>query len=137
MLREELRESFSLAHPPRHSRACDCLFSPRLRICGHVTAITMDTFLCTQVCTSCERALKELMEAVWRVLYVSFKGVLTVEGDKLCGHHAAGSATHASSSRRDDSHNRSFCLSKYKKAKRTKILGEEFKGHNRRVHYHQ
>ena len=30
-------------------------FSPRLRICGHVTAITMDTFLCAQVCTSCER----------------------------------------------------------------------------------
>ena len=44
-------------HTPLATRAhAIAFFSPRLRICGHVTAITMDTFLCTQVCTSCEHA---------------------------------------------------------------------------------
>ena len=63
---------------------------------------------------------KEPMEAVWRVLYASFKGILTVEGDNSYCHHTGSRAAHTLSPRRGDSHDRFFPLAEYRKAEKAR-----------------
>eukprot|EP00117_Sycon_ciliatum_P044524 scpid94515/ scgid32113/ len=51
---------------------------------------------------------QERMEAVWRVLYASFKGIVTARGDNSYSHHTGSRAAHSASSRRGESHDRRF-----------------------------
>lgn len=50
----------------------------------------------------------EHMESVWRVLFASFKGILSCGGENRYSHHTGSRTAHAKSDREGERHDRSF-----------------------------
>ena len=62
----------------------------------------------------------ERMEAVWRVLYASFKGIMETSGDNSYSHHTGSRAAHKASARRGETHDRSFPIDKVHQAEKAR-----------------
>ena len=63
----------------------------------------------------------ERMDSVWRLLWASFKGILSDDGgNNNYSHHTGSRTAHAKSSRAGDKHDRSFPLEKFKACETTR-----------------
>ena len=57
---------------------------------------------------ACDTYPADRMDAVWRVVYGSFKGILTSVGDNAYSHHTGSRVAHSQSDREGDNHDRSL-----------------------------
>ena len=60
------------------------------------------------------------MDSAWRILWASFKGILSDDGGNKYSHHTGGRTAHAKSFRAGDKHDRSFPLEKFKACETTR-----------------
>lgn len=58
----------------------------------------------------------EKMESIWRLLYASFKGILSADGDNSYSHHTGSCAAHSKSAQEGDRHDHTLATEKIKAA---------------------